>query len=82
MIWQDISTVSSKKSKVKKKGSDGVSIAPDGAQLQGQCMTGTYNLILLTILLSLYLSVWTDICVHITNTYVSTCVINWCLQSF
>ncbi|XP_047165717.1 sister chromatid cohesion protein SCC2 isoform X1 [Vigna umbellata] len=31
----DISTLSSKKSKVKKKGGDGISIAPDSAELQG-----------------------------------------------
>jgi len=30
--------LSSKKSKVKKKGGDGISIAPDSAELQGWCM--------------------------------------------
>ncbi|KAL2977038.1 hypothetical protein AAZX31_13G042900 [Glycine max] len=33
----DISSLSSKKSKIKKKGGDGISVAPDSAELQGQC---------------------------------------------
>ncbi|MCI00615.1 nipped-B-like protein-like, partial [Trifolium medium] len=37
----DISTLSSKKSKVKKKAGNGLSIAPDPAELQGLCMTDT-----------------------------------------
>lgn len=41
MIWQDISSLSSKKSKIKKKGGDGISVAPDSAELQGQCMLGS-----------------------------------------
>jgi hypothetical protein len=36
MIWQDISTLSSKKSKLKKKGGNGISIEPDPATLQGR----------------------------------------------
>ena len=71
MIWQDISTTSSKRSKVKKKGGDGIPLGPNTAELQG-----CYGWFLLVniVVCSLSLSLSLSACARMLK---FTCLIIW-----
>lgn len=68
----------SKKSKVKKKGGDGASVALDPAELPGQSMAGSYYPIFNNYVCSLSMTIYVYMCVCFASSTV-TRVINWYL---